>query len=487
MRIWAILGACATVSIVAVVSVLLAAPELSAGIGLSAWGQASAEVAGAIACAVAAAHTRGRARLVWSLFALAEMIWALTDGALALTQIAGVPVDELSVLDVGWLSFYVPAGLATTLLYMRLRPERGAQGLIDGLIATIGVAAIAWTSLIGGLASSGAGGVQGTLVVALYPALDLLCVATLGWIVIRHKRRAPVWLGWVVGAFAAQSLAGIAYLVSILPGRDFEVAAAAGFMAAGWLWVMAGVARTRAPQRAWAAGTHDRPPVWSETVPFLIGMVVVGMAALRPDAELRAAAVMVVGLMAIRAMGALRVGRGLLTERDRLLVTDPLTGTYNRRFLAEETDRAIARSARSGEPLSAIALDLDHFKEVNDHLGHAIGDRLLQAVCIAISGHLRTGDVLCRLGGDEFLILCAGTPGEGAQIVAERVRLCVLETAAQVVADVPVSASLGIATYPADADGVASLLRNADTALYDAKERGRNMVCRVAPIAAGVG
>ena len=479
------LGALALASIASVVALLILAPAPAERLALDAWAQAATELAGALACAAAARHTVGRARTVWSLFALAELIWAGTDSALAVMEMSGTPVPEVGWLDVGWLSFYLPAGLATLLLYLRLRPERGSQGAIDGLIASIAIASLAWVGYLGAHAEAAAGGVLGAFMASLYPALDLLCMATLGWIVVRSRRRSPVWLRWVVAAFAWQSIAGVAYLVSVLPGHSPDTIAVAAFMCAGWCWVAAGLERTRAPHRAWAEGAHDRPPVWSEPIPFLLGIGVVGLAALDPSPGMRAAAVTVAGLMSVRAMAALRVSRQLLTERDRLLVTDPLTGAYNRRFLAEESERAVARAARADEPLSAIALDLDRFKEVNDRFGHERGDHLLMRVSAAIADQLRTGDVLCRLGGDEFLILCAATGAEGALVVAERVRVCVLSAAAEVVPEVAVSASLGVATYPADADGPDALMRGADAALYDAKGRGRNVVSSFDEVLAG--
>jgi diguanylate cyclase (GGDEF)-like protein len=479
------LGVLAVATIAAVVALLTLAPDLSARIALDAWAQVATELAGALACGAAALHTRGRARLVWSLFALAELTWVGTDAALALIEAGGGEVPEVGWLDVGWLSYYLAAGLATLLLYLRLRPERGSQGVIDGLIATIAVASLAWVGYLGSHAEAAAGGVLGTLVAALYPALDLLCMAALAWIVVRAGRRSPVWVRWLVAAFAWQAVAGAAYLATVLPGHSPDTVAVVAFMCAGWCWVAAGLERLRAPQRAWAEGTHDRPPVWSEPMPFLLGIGVVGLAGLDPGPELRAAAVAVTGLMAVRAMAALRVGRQLVTERDRLLVTDPLTGAYNRRFLADESGRALARAERGDEPLSVIAIDLDRFKEVNDRFGHERGDRLLQEVSRAVAGQLRAGDILCRLGGDEFLILCPAAGAEGAVVVAERVRLRILEAAAQVVPEVPVSASLGIATYPADADGADALMRGADTALYLAKSRGRNAVASFAEVLAG--
>lgn len=470
------LGALAVASIAAVVALLVLAPALAGRLALDAWAQAATEVGGALACAAAARHTRGRARTVWSLFALAELIWAGTDSALGAMEMSGAPVAESAWLNAGWLSFYLPAGLATLLLHLRLRPERGSQGAIDGLIATIAVGSVAWAGYLGGRAEAATGGVLGTVLTALYPALDLICMATLAWIVLRARGRSPVWLRWVVAAFAWQSIGGTAYLISLLPGHPPDSIAVAAFLCAGWCWVAAGLERTRAPHRAWAEGTHDRPPVWSEPLPFLLGIGVVGLAALAPGTGTRAAAVAVAGLMAIRALAALRVSRQLLSERDRLLVTDPLTGAYNRRFLAEESERAAARAARADEPLSVIAIDLDRFKEVNDRFGHERGDRLLRSVSAAIATELRAGDVLCRLGGDEFLILCTATDAGSAVALAERVRICVLCAAAEVVPEVPVSASLGVATYPADADGAEALIHGADAALYDAKARGRNIV-----------
>jgi diguanylate cyclase (GGDEF)-like protein len=253
------------------------------------------------------------------------------------------------------------------------------------------------------------------------------------------------------------------------------------FMAAGWCWAIAGATRLVAPERAWAAGVHDRPPRWSESVPFVLGVGIVALAAFRPDPELRIAAVAAVAILAVRAMETLSIGRGLLTERDRLLVTDPLTGAYNRRFLATEMGRAFSRAARGGEALSAIALDLDHFKEVNDRCGHEAGDLLLQAVATAASADLRASDVFCRLGGDEFLVLCPGTDAAGAAVIAERLRGRIADAAGRVVPEIAVTASLGIATYPADADEPDTMLRNADTALYAAKRTGRDAVAHYAP------
>src|SRR5688500_1290839 len=127
----------AAASIAAVLVIGLAAPGLTGRMAVAEWGQALAEAAGAAACAAAAGHTRGRARLVWLLFAAGLGIWALTDAALALATLLGAQVPEISGFDAGWLAFYVPMLWAVLILYGRMRPERGWQGLMDAVLVTL--------------------------------------------------------------------------------------------------------------------------------------------------------------------------------------------------------------------------------------------------------------------------------------------------------------------------------------------------------------
>ncbi len=469
------LVAAAVGSIALVVTMGLAAPGLAERIALAEWGQAVAELSAAVACAVAARHTGGRARLVWSLFATGQAIWALTDGAAGALLAGGTTIPEVSPLEIGWLGFYAPMLAAVLILYRGLRPERGWQGLLDGMIVTVAVAAVAWTVVLEPVAASGSGGMVGTLVALLYPALDLVCLMAVGWVILRHGRRSPPWLRWVVAAFAMQSAAGLVYVVSAVNGHELALGPAVAFMLAGWIWVGAGITRVRAAERAWTAGRHDAPPAWSQTAPFVIGAGVVALGAVRPDPELRVAAVLAAALVAVRAIDAMGVSRGLLAERDLLLVTDPLTGVFNRRYLAHEANRSFARAERGDECLSAIALDLDNFKEVNDRLGHGAGDDMLAAVAETIGAELRAGDLLCRLGGDEFLVLCPGTGTPEALGIAERIRGRVRERAAALVPEIPVTASLGVATVPGDAPDGPGLLQAADEALYAAKAAGRDV------------
>jgi diguanylate cyclase (GGDEF)-like protein/PAS domain S-box-containing protein len=156
--------------------------------------------------------------------------------------------------------------------------------------------------------------------------------------------------------------------------------------------------------------------------------------------------------------------------------TDGLTGLPNRRKVLERLDEDIEAARRSGHPLSLAMLDVDRFKSINDRFGHAAGDQVLQRVASAIQGALRSGDVVGRLGGEEFLLLLPGAGAEDAVAVAERVRAAVEAGGAPGGLGSPagssVTVSLGVATFAGEAAG--DLLGRADRALYEAKHSGRN-------------
>lgn len=154
---------------------------------------------------------------------------------------------------------------------------------------------------------------------------------------------------------------------------------------------------------------------------------------------------------------------------------DALTGLANRRMLNHRLEAEMARARRDGKPLSVIILDLDHFKRVNDSLGHAAGDEVLVHIAHILRAELRGADLPARSGGEEFCLLLPGIDGDAAWAVAERIRQRV-EANPTVLAQgqtVPVTVSLGIATLGAD-DGVQTLLDRADQAMYRAKQGGRN-------------
>ncbi len=166
--------------------------------------------------------------------------------------------------------------------------------------------------------------------------------------------------------------------------------------------------------------------------------------------------------------------RRLEQELRRLSVTDPLTALYNRRYLDENLAREFDRSRRHQLPLSVIVCDVDHFKRYNDRHGHERGDRVLRTVARLMLGALRTHDLPCRYGGEEFLAVLPSTPAAGAVAMAERLRRDIAE------ADMDgegVTVSIGVASFPeVGADSPQALIEAADRAMYEAKRAGRNQV-----------
>ncbi len=157
--------------------------------------------------------------------------------------------------------------------------------------------------------------------------------------------------------------------------------------------------------------------------------------------------------------------------------TDQLTGLPNRRAVDDELPRMAAQAGRTKASLAAIVLDIDHFKRINDSYGHHIGDTVLAAIGETISATLRASDFAGRYGGEEFVLLLPDTSLEGATIAAEKVRRAImLLELPDIDETVTITASFGVAVLPDHASHGDSLLREADRALYAAKDDGRNCV-----------
>jgi diguanylate cyclase (GGDEF)-like protein len=167
----------------------------------------------------------------------------------------------------------------------------------------------------------------------------------------------------------------------------------------------------------------------------------------------------------------------LFGEARQHSVRDDLTNCVNRGHGLETLDLELRRARRSRQPLSIVMFDIDHFKRVNDELGHPRGDDLLRAVGAQLTRVLRKTDVRCRYGGDEFLIILPDTPLVGALQVGESIRreMATLELIAGATS-IAVTASVGVATAGPDDLGATSLVERADAGLYEAKRAGRNRV-----------
>lgn len=160
---------------------------------------------------------------------------------------------------------------------------------------------------------------------------------------------------------------------------------------------------------------------------------------------------------------------------DRLAHHDQLTGLPNRLFLAVHLPMAMEESRKSRKPLAVLFLDLDRFKHINDTHGHEVGDKLLQEVAQRIQASVRAEDIVVRMGGDEFVVILSGIKTlEQANETAARILASLKEPL--VIAGQPLvtTVSIGLSMYPRDGEDVGALLRHSDTAMYQAKDRGRN-------------
>lgn len=166
-----------------------------------------------------------------------------------------------------------------------------------------------------------------------------------------------------------------------------------------------------------------------------------------------------------------RAAADLNRRLSELSVTDDLTGIANRRGIFKSLHRENIAAKRHRQPLALLVLDLDHFKRVNDEHGHAVGDEVLRQVAAILRSEVRTGDLIGRIGGEEFMVVLPQTDTEGALALADRIRHAISEH--EPLLGVTVSAGLACAQ---PGDDVGSLFRRSDDALYEAKESGRDCV-----------
>src|SRR5215472_4556195 len=171
--------------------------------------------------------------------------------------------------------------------------------------------------------------------------------------------------------------------------------------------------------------------------------------------------------------------RNNLDNSLELAVTDQLTGLHNRRYMTGQLGALVTRAVKGGEPVSALMIDIDHFKKINDGFGHDIGDEVLREFAVRLASNVRAIDLPCRYGGEEFVVIMPGAHLEDAERIAERIRRHVAGSPFRVAGiDEPLSVtiSIGVAAIAGPSDTAEALIKRSDEAVYAAKAAGRNVV-----------
>jgi diguanylate cyclase (GGDEF)-like protein len=232
-----------------------------------------------------------------------------------------------------------------------------------------------------------------------------------------------------------------------------------------------------------AVAVHGRAPILPtlrKALPYQAFVNLVLLSAAPLVVVVMARSVLLV-LLFLLPLAAVYANAAMSVQREHQALHDELTGLPNRTLLTRRTTEALAGVARSGGMAGFLLLDLDRFKEVNDTLGHPVGDGLLRIVAHRLTRSVRPGDIVARLGGDEFAVLLPSVKAmTAAREVASRLRAAVAEPIRLEGMSFEIEASVGIALYPRDATAVDGLLQRADVAMYLAKERHSGVEAYVA-------
>jgi len=429
------------------------------------WVASATVMAAGLLCLVRAALVR-QARAAWAVLGVGVELYAVGTLYWWWWVLPLDPPPYPSPADLLWLSFYPLAYVALVLLVRRRVHRLQASMWLDGVVGGLGAAALAAALAFHIILDATGGGVAAVAVNLTYPVADLLLlvlvIGALGLLGGRPDR--ALWLlalGMVV--FAA---ADTIYLFRVASGT---------YQAGTWLDALWVVAQTLVGLAAWQPPRQDpaeRLEGWAVlAMPSLFAVSSIGVLVLGNFQRIsHLAVVLATGTLlavVVRTAITFREVRSLAESR-RQALTDDLTGLGNRRLLYRRLDAALARRTDGGV-VALLIVDLDRFKEINDALGHHMGDQLLRQIGPRLATHLRADDLLVRLGGDEFAVLLADTDPASATGVAQRLLDGLAEPFDLEGVALHVDASVGLALCPEHADTPIALLQRADVAMYQAK------------------
>jgi len=435
-------------------------------------------------------HATQRAeQLAWVFLGVGLASWAVGQAIWTWYQVVrGVETPFPSLADLGYLVFPV-GGVVALLLFARAAGTSGVSRtrlVLDGVLVAGSLFAVSWSTALGAVLHAGSTGSLGTVVSLAYPASDLVLVtmAIMALLAAKTTRRTPPLL---VAGLALMGVADSAFAYLTATGQYGSSSVTDAGWSAAYVLFGLGALTWRPPETTSrpVAGTDASPlPVrqallWPPYLPLGLACLLATyrvLTRLGPDPVFVSTGLLVVVLF-IRQLLTLAENRRLVRDvaaREHELhhqaFHDPLTGLANRALFTDRLEHAVELQRRGRGPLALLYLDLDHFKLVNDSLGHAAGDALLVRVAERLRGALRTSDTIARLGGDEFAVLIEEGADESLDI-AHRVVNAFNATFTIDGQALAMRASVGLVPAQPQAQSVSAsqLLKCGDVAMYAAK------------------
>jgi len=400
------------------------------------------------------------------------LAWSVGDLALTVESLGGATPSSPSLADGFYLGFF-PLAYVAIVLFIRGEVRRlTTPSWLDGAVAGLGAAAVCAAYAFHSVLRSTGGDPLRTTVNLAYPVGDLLLLVLVvgGTVLLAGRRKAP-WCLLAIGIALNvvgdtfnlfQSSIGASRVVAVVAATAWPTAILFMSMA---VWMRPGAADPLMPPKPTGFAL---PGVAALAA---LGILVVGT--LQPtDRVAVGLATATLAAVGVRLTLSVRGLRTLTLERQRLSVTDDLTGLGNRRHLFDVLDAYFEDESHAGvddRGLAFLFIDLNHFKEINDSFGHPAGDELLKQLGPRLTGQLRPSDLLVRIGGDEFAVVLIGAQADEAITVAQRLIASLEEPFVLGAVRAPIGASVGIALAPDNASDSTGLVWCADVAMYRAK------------------